>query len=55
MKEYKIIEIDVGNIPSSEVDEYMKKCICEMREVPYVKPTLWIRFKNWMKYWCSPL
>ena len=48
MKE--IITIDVGNMSSNEVDRYMEKYICEIRGVSYVKPTLWTRIKNWLKY-----
>lgn len=55
--EKKKIIFNVGNIPPEDVDEYIKKLnkkyLSQLSfEVFFrTKPTLWQRFKEWLKHW----
>jgi hypothetical protein len=50
MNNRKIIRIDVGNIPSKEVDEYMENVIRKLKGLEPVlkRKTKWQKFKSWL-------
>ncbi len=58
--EKRVFKIDIGNIPPSEVDNYMQKVINKMKKVPYVDPqtgqyNLKFNMQNMMEDYYMPI
>ncbi len=50
--EKRIFKVDVGNIPPSEVDQYMQKLMDKMKKVPYIDERTG-DYNLRLTYWCA--
>lgn len=46
-----VINVDVGDIPIYEVDEYMDKVIDDLRGIKHNKPLRQNKFIKWLKFY----